>query len=251
MAQDEGALNVDTLRRRVEGIEWYHSIDLGHGIVTRGVDDSSRRLSKYHLPADLSGKSVLDIGAWDGFYSFECERRGASTVLAMDSYAWNGSGWGTKAGFELAREVLGSHVEDVTMEVSDLSPDIGTFDVVLCLGVLYHLRHPLLALEHIASVTDDLLILSTQLDLLSRHRPAMAFYERSELNRDSSNWWAPNLPALLGMLRDVGFSRIDVVTPPYRLPVRVVRAAKWALRKQNPFLRGIDQSRVVVHARRR
>ena len=96
------------------------------------------------LPASLEGLTVLDIGAWDGFFSFECERRGASRVVAADYYSWHGPGWGTKAGFQLAREALGSRVEDVDIDVMDLSPErVGTFDVVLFLGVLYHLRHPL------------------------------------------------------------------------------------------------------------
>ena len=100
--------------------------------------------------ARSKGLSVLDIGAWDGFFSFECERRGASRVVAADYFSWHGSGWGTKAGFTLARDVLGSKVEDVDIDVMDLTPErVGTFDLVLFLGVLYHLRHPLLALERV------------------------------------------------------------------------------------------------------
>jgi len=99
------------------------------------------------MPENLAGKTVLDVGAWDGFFSFESERRRAERVLATDSFCWSGEG-GTKAGFELARKVLNSKVEDVEMDVLDLSPEnIGTFDIVLFLGVLYHMRRPLLALE--------------------------------------------------------------------------------------------------------
>jgi tRNA (mo5U34)-methyltransferase len=123
------------------------------------------RLARLDLPASLEGRTVLDVGAWDGFFSFEAERRGASRVVATDHYSWHGLGWGTgdgKAGFELARTALGSRVEDVDIDVMDLSPErVGTFDVVLFLGVLYHLRHPLLALERIASVADDLLVAET------------------------------------------------------------------------------------------
>ena len=122
----------EEIRRRVAEIEWYHTIELGYGIVTPGVDPSPSRLLRLGFPADLSGKTVLDIGAWDGFFSFELERRGAARVVAVDSFSWSGSGWGTKAGFELAREVLGSHVEDRELEVLDLSPDaVGVFDVVV------------------------------------------------------------------------------------------------------------------------
>jgi tRNA (mo5U34)-methyltransferase len=245
------AADASEVRRRMDEIRWYHSIDLGGGVVTPGVDRSTRRLPRLEIPEDLSGMRVLDIGAWDGFYSFECERRGAAQVTAIDSYSWDGSGWGSKSGFDLAHEVLGSSVKSLVLDVMELSPQrVGTFDVVLFLGVLYHLRHPLEALERVASVADGLLILETQVDLVGMRRPAMAFYPTRELNRDDSNWWAPNPPALHAMLRDVGFTQFRVVTPPYALPKRIARAGKWAVKGTNPFLRGIDQGRTVVHARR-
>ena len=194
------------LRSRVAALRWYHSIDLGQGVVTPGTDNSPYRLARLDLPASLAGKTVLDVGAWDGFFSFECERRGAARVVAADYYSWHDTGWGTKAGFQLARQALGSRVEDVDIDVMDLSPErIGTFDVVLFLGVLYHLRHPLLALERIASVARDLLILETVVDMVGVSRPAMAFYPGRELNDDPTNWWAPNIPAVHGMLNSVGF----------------------------------------------
>ena len=102
------------LREAVAGIEWWHSIDLGHGIVTPGKDDSPAKLRDLKLPARFDGRSVLDIGAWDGFFSFEAERRGAARVLATDSFAWEGVNVGSKHGFELARQALDSKVEDST-----------------------------------------------------------------------------------------------------------------------------------------
>ena len=89
--------DLDALRTEVSSIPWWHSIDLGDGVITPGIDDSPRKLHRLRLPQDLTGKSVLDIGAWDGFFSFEAERRGASRVLALDSYAWNGSTWGSNS----------------------------------------------------------------------------------------------------------------------------------------------------------
>src|ERR671915_2562340 len=88
----------DELRARVAALPWYHTIDLGNGVVTAGVDDTAHRLAKLDLPKSLAGLTVLDIGAWDGFFSFECERRGASRVVAADYYSWK-AGWGTKAAF--------------------------------------------------------------------------------------------------------------------------------------------------------
>ena len=96
------------VQSRVGAIRWYHTIDLGGGIVTPGVDDSPVRLARAQLPESLRGLTVLDIGAWDGFFSFECERRGAKRVLAIDTYSWDTYG---KDGFLLAHEMLKSKVE--------------------------------------------------------------------------------------------------------------------------------------------
>ncbi len=237
------------LAARVEAIRWYHTIDLGGGIVTKGIDDSALRLARLDLPRSLTGLTVLDIGAWDGFFSFEAERRGASRVVAADYFSWHGTGWGSKAGFELARAALGSRVEDLDIDVMDLSPErVGQFDVVFFLGVLYHLRHPLLALERIASVTRKLLILETVVDMVGIRRPAVAFYPGRELNNDPTNWWAPNLPALHGMLRDVGFDEVTTVTsePSADLSRRPRRGAPAAGEK---FLaRAYRQDRAVVQA---
>lgn len=79
-------MNVEELKEEVRKIKWWHKIDLGNGIVTRGIDDSARRLQQIKMPEDLRGMTVIDIGAWDGFFSFEAERRGASRVLATDSF---------------------------------------------------------------------------------------------------------------------------------------------------------------------
>lgn len=237
------------LKARTEQIRWFHTIDLGNGVVTRGVDNTPRKLAEIRMPNDLSGQSVLDIGAWDGFFSFEAERRGATRVLAVDSYCWSGAGWGTQAGFNLAREVFHSRVEDRRMEVLELSPDaIGTFDLVLFLGVLYHLRHPLLALEKVAAVTRGQLILETEVDLIHVRAPAMAFYPGTELNGDPTNWWAPNPRALCDMIRVAGFSRVEVVRPPRPGWVRILRSLReWARDGKRPWQEW-SRDRMVVHA---
>jgi len=199
---------------RVAAIPWFHRIPLPDGSVTPGVDiDADAKLAFNQLPADLHGKTVLDIGAWDGLFSFAAEQRGAARVLATDSHAWNGDGWGRKDGFLLARELLGSRVEDQDIDVMDVSPEtVGEFDVVLLLGVLYHLRHPLLALERVASVTREMLVLSTSIDMVSHERPAAAFYPGDDLNGDPTNWWGPNPACVIAMLHDVGFQRVEMVS---------------------------------------
>ena len=240
-----------SLAERVAALRWYHTIDLGQGVVTPGVDDTPDRLARLALPASLAGRSVLDVGAWDGFFSFEAERRGASRVVASDSYSWKGGSWGTKAGFLLAREALRSRVEDVEIDVMDLSPErVGTFDVVFFLGVLYHLRHPLLALERVASVTRELLVLETVVDLVGLGRPAAAFYPGTELNADPTNWWAPNIEGAEAMLRAVGFTSVRTVTPVPAAPYRALRAVWHHLRGRNRIALAFRQDRAVFHGRK-
>jgi len=201
----------DEIRAAVHRIGWWHQIPLGHGIVTPGGDHTGERLKVLGLPRDLTGVRVLDIGAWDGAFSFECERRGAAYVLAVDEFVWAGKSWASKEGFDFAHKVLNSRVESKLMDVYDLSPqNVGTFDLVLFSGVLYHLKHPLLALERVASVTDRHLILSSHIDLTDIARPAIAFYPGSELNNDATNWVGPNIPALEGMLLTAGFRRVEL-----------------------------------------
>lgn len=237
------------LQARVAAIRWYHTIDLGHGVVTSGADNTPQRLARLDLPASLAGKSVLDVGAWDGFFSFEAERRGAARVVASDYYSWHGTGWGTKAGFELARLALASHVEDVDVDVMDLSPErVGTYDVVFFLGVLYHLRHPLLALERVASVTRELLILETVVDMTGISRPAVAFYPGRELNNDPTNWWGPNHAAVHAMLQTVGFKTVRSVAPSPFAPYRAARAVSHWLRGKNQLSLAFRQDRAVFHA---
>jgi len=245
-------VDLETVRAEVDALRWYHTIDLGSGVVTKGVDNTPERLPRLRLPADLSGQSVLDIGAWDGFFSFEAERRHAARVVASDHYVWHGQGWGTgkgKAGFELARRVLQSKVEDVDIDPLDLSPErVGTFDLVFFLGVLYHVPNPLLVLERVSSVTRGRLILDTVVDMVGISRPAAAFYPGQELNSDPTNWWGPNHAAVCGMLRAVGFTRVEVLDPPKSAPYRAARAVYHALKGRNPLRTAYRLDRAVFHA---
>ena len=240
----------ETIRRQVGSISWHHRIDLGHGIVTPGADRSARKLKQIRMPDSLEGRTVLDVGAWDGFFSFAAERRGAARVLAVDSFCWNGDGPGTQDGFSLARRVLGSRVEDREVEVLDLSPEtVGTFDVVLFLGVLYHMRHQEAALERVASVTRDLLILETHVDHLDIRTPCVAIYPTDELDEDPTNWFGPNLPALEWMLREAGFVEVKRVFQSPRW-WRAGRAVKLAARGAAPFWSAYRQGRVAYHCRK-
>jgi tRNA (mo5U34)-methyltransferase len=225
-------------------IEWFHSIDLGGGVVTPGREGATAaKLRRLRFPESLVGRTVLDVGAWDGFFSFEAERRGAERVLATDWYCWSGPGWGTKDGFEYARGRLGSSVEDQEIDVLDLSPEAvgGQFDVVLFLGGLYHMRYPLLSLEKVASVTRELAIIETEVAHLLTRQPVVRYF------LEGDDWCAPTLAACRAMLADVGFRRVEVIHR-YSLPQRVGRAVKWRLQKGRGFFGSVGRGRAVIHA---
>ena len=249
----DGREHAAELRRAVAAQRWFHTIDLGGGLMTSGHDDSPRKLRWLHLPGDLRGRTVLDVGAFDGFFSFEAERRGAERVVAVDPAcwrppAWGPDGWGTKRGFELAHRALGSRVESPDVDLEALAPEtVGTFDVVLFLGVLYHLPDPWPVLEAVASVCSGLLILETHADLIDLRRPALAHYPGDEVEGDPSNWSGPNPAWLRAALTGLGFSRVEVVHQE-SLPYRVARAAYRRVR--GPHRVRVQQGRVVVHAHR-
>lgn len=203
-------MDVVDVRKQVLAREWFHRIDLGNGIVTPGIDDSPRKLEGLRMPADLTGKTVLDVGAYDGFFSFAAERRGAARVLATDKVCWNLYGMATKDGFDLAKRALGSRVEEMEIAVEDITPErVGVFDVVMMLGVLYHAQDPFRYIRIAASVCREMLLLETHVDAEDYPRPAMVFYPGATLNGDTTNYWGPNRAAVEGMLLECGFQRVD------------------------------------------
>lgn len=195
---------------------WHHAMTLPHGVRTPGAYDPRDLFSRLRLP-DLKGKRVLDVGARDGFFSFECEKRGAE-VLALDR-ADPG-----RTGFNVAREALGSSVQLVRMNVYDVDPQqLGVFDVVLFLGVLYHLRHPLLALDRLRTVCTGILAVESLVcdaSVFTGFRetrplasfspelvdlPLAQFLTSGRYHPDWTNKWAPNIACLKGLLGDALF----------------------------------------------
>ena len=185
----------------------YHSIELKDGTILPGLQSIEHlrwRLSLFNLPEDLTGKRVLDIGAWDGWFSFECERRGAE-VVATDCVELDT--------FLEARALLDSRVDYKALDVTELSANrLGRFDIVLFLGVLYHLRHPLLGLEKVLELcTGTALIESFVIARETRDVPAvMEFYERGELGGQIDNWCGPSPECLLALCRSAGFAQADL-----------------------------------------
>ena len=215
------------LEERIEALApWFHNIDLD-GVWTAPDhflgDYPGAKFKRFapHLPKDLSGKSVLDIGCNAGFYSIEMKRRGASRVLGIDSddrYL---------AQARLATEVLGydDDIEFAKFDVYDVGAIGEKFDLVIFMGVLYHLRHPLLALDLIREhVTGDMLLFQSmqrgskhvlKLDedyefseeavFFESSFPKLHFIER-QYSHDWTNWWVPNRACTEAMLRSAGFS---------------------------------------------
>ncbi|MGP9813744.1 class I SAM-dependent methyltransferase [Rhodopseudomonas sp. NSM] len=195
-----------------ERLHWFHSIRLSDGFVTNGMQQQDQ-VAELVFKHSVRGKSVLDIGAWDGYYSFEAERRGASDVLATDWFCWGGPGWGTKAGFDFAHAELNSKVRTAEVDLFQLDPaQHGTFDVVLFLGVLYHLVDPLGGLRKAAEMAADQLIVFTHTRNNGTASPSMAYVEG--LNGDDTTYWYPNLSCITAILEKNGFTRFETLEGP-------------------------------------
>jgi tRNA (mo5U34)-methyltransferase len=219
------ALTHEQIRARVEALgPWFHNLDL-HGVKTAPThflgDYPSIKWRSFAtaLPADLSGRSVLDIGCNGGFYSLEMKRRGAARVLGIDSE----TDYLAQARF--AAELSGLDIEFRQHSVYDVADLHERFDIVLFMGVLYHLRHPLLALdlihEHVARevlVFQSMQRGSAEVELLEKDYkfqetemfdrpgfPKMHFIEQRYAD-DPTNWWVPNRACVEAMLRSSGFA---------------------------------------------
>ena len=202
-------------KREYEASGWWHSFELPDGTIIEGrcnLVGLKQRLANFPIPEDLSGKRVLDIGAWDGWYSFELAKRGAE-VLAIDC-------WENPRFFEMRRMLgLEERVDYRVLDVYELSPDVvGRFDVVMFLGVLYHLKHPLLALERICAVTREMACVDSfvlrephQADLPFEGRLVMEFFETDEFGGQTDNWVAPSAACLAAFCRTAGFARAELV----------------------------------------
>jgi len=209
----------EQIRERIRRVpHWYHRIHIRPGITTPGVNDCETTLGLLDLPQDCRGLRALDVGTRDGFFAFELERRGAK-VTAVDYVSAD------QTGFSVAADLLGSQVEFQHANVYDLSAAaLGRFDIVLFLGLLYHLPDPVQALHILRSLCQQRLCLESHvidnavstLDgqslPLSSVAPAltdvpiMQFYPGTSLNNDPTNYWGPNVACLEAMLNESNFA---------------------------------------------
>jgi tRNA (mo5U34)-methyltransferase len=207
------------LQAEAERYPWYHTLDLGNGVVTKGMFDHRPHMKHYPIPADLTGKRCLDVATMDGYWAFEMERRGAASVTALDledpeALDWPAALRGqdktmdeTKPKrFALAKEALGSNVERVLMSAYDLSPELGTFDFVFCGDLLLHLKDPITPVENIRSVCTGSAVI---VNVIKKFR----LYEgrpMAELDGiDVFQWWLTNLEGLVRIVRAAGFGRVE------------------------------------------
>ena len=227
---------------------WFHCIDLGDGLVTKSQSaigepvDHPRptwQTVKACVPPDLAGMTVLDVGCNAGFYSIEMKRRGAARVLGLDAQR------DLIRQAEFVRGVLGLEIEYERKSVYDLDPfAMGQFDVTLALGLIYHCKHLVLALEKLFLITRRLLVLETAIYPPEKapesfeyeeggERPTLhplAYVEnRPEAKEAVYNWFLPSPAALSALLRNVGFDEIEV------LPTANSDRAVLVCKKHQPF----------------
>ncbi|MEN3377071.1 MAG: tRNA (mo5U34)-methyltransferase [Hyphomicrobiales bacterium] len=221
----QAVLSRRDIQREIEALgPWFHNLDLNGVHTAPGHflgDYPAVKWRKFSsaIPADLTGKSVLDIGCNAGFYSLEMKRRGAERVLGVDTLDEY------LAQAQFAAEISELDVEFRKLSVYDVSSLHETFDIVIFMGVLYHLRHPLLALDLIHDhVTRDVLIFqsmqrgSTAVEDIAENYdfwnteiferpdyPKMHFVEHRYAD-DPTNWWIPNRACVEAMLRSSGFA---------------------------------------------
>lgn len=213
--------DIDILAKINSVSHWYHRIEIKPGIITPGTNDSKEALKRLNIPEDCSGLRVLDLGARDGFFSFEFEQRGAD-VTAIDYFPPD------KSGFNVAAELLNSKVTFIQDNIYAVSKEkYGTFDIVLFLGILYHMRDPLMALDTIREVCSNLLYLETYvidnsfsltdgdtvpLNSISEELeaiPIMQFYPKDSFKKSFDTYWGPNVKCVELMLIESNYSIIE------------------------------------------
>lgn len=209
------------LLARASGHKWYHTMDLGHGVVTPGFVDHRLQLPQYQLPESMAGLRCLDIATFDGFWAFEFERRGAAEVIALDlpdRTHQDCPRWLLRkpaefklterddAGFLLAHEAYDSRVKRVEKSVYELDPEVdGMFDLVFISDVLVHLRDPQLAIERAYSVCRGDIIIA---DVYSPELEGLGDVPVARFLGPGETWWKPNVACLRQMMTVAGFEPV-------------------------------------------
>ena len=208
------------------GSGWWHVIDFGDGIRTPvEYNPLEKENPLYHLagldelgliPKDMTGLRVLDIGAYSGGYSVEFARRGAN-VTSIEHHP---PGF---AQLSFVNEELGLGMDCRLYEALNISEeDLGRFDIVFCLGIIYHCIHPMLLLQKISGVCDDMLVLESEAHHKEGRSHWVQFVEKDYGLHDETNWWIPGVEAMRGMMRTVDFDMTRVIDHPLASRAMVV-----------------------------
>jgi tRNA (mo5U34)-methyltransferase len=226
-------------------IVWHQRFELAEGVVTPGSNDVEFLISTAGMPDRLDGQTVLDIGTTNGGVAFELERRGAGRVVAVDILDAD------YFGFNAIKQQLGSRAEHLQASIYEL-PEIldERFDIVLFLGVLYHLRHPLLALDNVWRLTRQIAYIESAISDAELPQlgetPVARFYRTDELGNDPTNWFAPNLAALADWCRSCGLEPERLRSWPAPAPSRGMVVARPTI--GDPEYRRISYERPLVAA---
>jgi tRNA (mo5U34)-methyltransferase len=219
----DGLLSDDEAKALVANsdIIWHQTFHLSENVVAPGANDIEWLLDQVGLPAKLNDATVIDIGTTNGGAAFMAERRGATRVVAVDIYGPD------RFGFDRLNAALGAGVDFIQGTIYELPQILGDeqFDEVLFLGVLYHLRHPLLALDSLRRLTRRHLYVETAIWGDPSDPPMARYFRRDELAGDSSNWFAPNLSCLVDWMESSGFVVDRVQYWPEGQPTRACVAA--------------------------
>jgi len=202
---------------------WHQRFELAPGVYSPGINDILTLLDTARVPRDIHGASVIDVGTSNGGACFELERRGATRIVGVDIYP---PGW---FGFNLLADFFGSCAEFLQASVYELPQRLAgeKFDFVLLLGVLYHLRHPLVALDALREITAGHVLVETEVadTTVPANIPLVRFYRGDELGHDPSNWFVPTTMALLDWCVSSGYSAELLSSWPEGMPRRaIVRA---------------------------
>jgi len=174
---------------------WHQSFDIFPGVRTPGSYDPGFMVDLLQLPKDMSGLRVLDVGASDGFFSRELDKRGAD-VTAID-YRQK-----TVSGFAVMEKLYGREIKHINANIYDLPAGLGLFDVILCLGVIYHLPDMPRALWTLRELCSGRLFVESYIEDFGVDRPLARYCEADSLSGDSSNFWAPNIQCIHAIMRD-------------------------------------------------
>jgi len=198
-------------------IVWHQRFQLAETVWSPGVHDIEHLVDRLRLPARLDGLSVLDIGTSNGGAAFIAERRGAERVVGVDIYP------PSHFGFDRIRGGLGSNADFVRASIYDLPRLLDEqFDVVLFLGVLYHLRHPLLAIDSLHKLTRGTVYVETAACAARPEVAHVEFYASDTLQADGSNWFVPSTTCLSDWFTSSGFTADRVETWPEPNPSRAL-----------------------------